>query len=170
MHATVARRALGGLVPPKIATPKLVSGASPTGSGPLAPLVAFYYKLPKGPAPVSAIRGLKARFFSGKNASGVPVLGLIGGIFLVGYTLDYQRALRFSDYRSRANMCSQFVCGFCSPPQAPQEQRALKSESNLRSGLHVPAFYDPDPIAIRRLYTSNQCCFSALPYLCPTTR
>ncbi|KAJ7836249.1 mitochondrial F1-F0 ATP synthase subunit F of fungi-domain-containing protein [Mycena olivaceomarginata] len=94
MHGTVARRALGGLVPPKIASPKLLSGASPSGSGPLAPLVAFYYKLPKGPAPVPAIRGLKARFFSGKNASATPVLGLIGGVFLVGYTLDYQLHLK----------------------------------------------------------------------------
>lgn len=123
MHGTVARRALGGLVPPKIASPKLLvrfpffslssgslmcllyltlcsqSGASPSGSGPLAPLVAFYYKLPKGPAPAPAIRGLKARFFSGKNASATPVLGLIGGVFLVGYTLDYQRASRLFELK-----------------------------------------------------------------------
>ncbi|KAJ6492625.1 hypothetical protein DFH09DRAFT_840180, partial [Mycena vulgaris] len=60
-----------------------------TGSGPLTPLVSFYSALPKGPAPIPAIRGLKARFFSGKNASAGPVLGLIGGLFLIGYTLDY---------------------------------------------------------------------------------
>ncbi|KAJ7476604.1 mitochondrial F1-F0 ATP synthase subunit F of fungi-domain-containing protein, partial [Mycena latifolia] len=83
------RRALGGLVPSKIATPKLVSGDS---TGPLGLLVAFYSKLPKGPAPASAMRGLKGRYFSGKNASAAPVLALIGGIFLIGYTVDYQRA------------------------------------------------------------------------------
>ncbi|KAJ7633607.1 mitochondrial F1-F0 ATP synthase subunit F of fungi-domain-containing protein [Mycena polygramma] len=94
MHSTLARRALGGLVPPKIASPKLLSGASPSGAGPLAPLVAFYYKLPKGPAPTPAFRGLKARYFSGKNASAAPVLWLIGGLFLVGYTLDYQLHLK----------------------------------------------------------------------------
>jgi F-type H+-transporting ATPase subunit f len=57
----------------------------------LTPLVDFYSKLPKGPAP-ARFGGLKGRFFSGKNASGAPVLALIGGIFLIGYTLDYQRA------------------------------------------------------------------------------
>ncbi|KAJ6536816.1 mitochondrial F1-F0 ATP synthase subunit F of fungi-domain-containing protein [Mycena capillaripes] len=89
MHASLARRALGGLVPPKIATPKLVSGDS---TGPLGPLVAFYSKLPKGPAPQPTMRGLKARYFSGKNASAAPVLALISGIFLIGYTIDYQSA------------------------------------------------------------------------------
>jgi hypothetical protein len=53
--------------------------------------VDFYSKLPKGPAP-ARFGGIKGRFFSGKNASGAPVLALIGGIFLIGYTLDYQRA------------------------------------------------------------------------------
>jgi F-type H+-transporting ATPase subunit f len=57
----------------------------------LTPLVDFYSKLPKGSAP-ARFGGLKGRFFSGKNASGAPVLALIGGIFLIGYTLDYQRA------------------------------------------------------------------------------
>ncbi|KAJ6538197.1 mitochondrial F1-F0 ATP synthase subunit F of fungi-domain-containing protein, partial [Mycena vulgaris] len=55
------------------------------------PLVSFYSVLPKGPAPTPAIRGLKARFFSGKNASAGPVLVLIGGLFLIGYTWDYQQ-------------------------------------------------------------------------------
>ncbi|KAJ6523227.1 mitochondrial F1-F0 ATP synthase subunit F of fungi-domain-containing protein, partial [Mycena vulgaris] len=57
----------------------------------LTPLVSFYSTLPKGPAPTPAMRGLKARFFSGKNASAGPVLGLIGGLFLIGYTMDYQQ-------------------------------------------------------------------------------
>ncbi|KAJ7837310.1 hypothetical protein B0H13DRAFT_1544024, partial [Mycena leptocephala] len=65
---------------PKIATTKLVAGNS---AGPLGPLVAFYSKLQKGPAP---IRGLKPHFFARKNASARPALALIGGLFLVGYT------------------------------------------------------------------------------------
>ncbi|KAJ7495325.1 mitochondrial F1-F0 ATP synthase subunit F of fungi-domain-containing protein [Mycena latifolia] len=93
MHGSLVRRSLHGLVPPKIATPKLVSGG-PDARGPLAPLVSFYSALPKGPAPAPAIRGLKARFFSGKNASAAPVLGLIGGLFLIGYTIDYQLHLK----------------------------------------------------------------------------
>ncbi|KAJ7897550.1 mitochondrial F1-F0 ATP synthase subunit F of fungi-domain-containing protein [Mycena olivaceomarginata] len=90
MHASPLRRQLGGLVLPKIATPRLVTGNS---GATLTPLVDFYSKLPKGPAP-ARFGGLKGRFFSGKNASGAPVLALIGGIFLIGYTLDYQLHLK----------------------------------------------------------------------------
>ncbi|KAJ7049876.1 mitochondrial F1-F0 ATP synthase subunit F of fungi-domain-containing protein [Mycena amicta] len=91
MHASLIRPSLGGLVPPKIATPKLVSGDS---AGPLGPLVSFYSKLPKGPAPKPAMSGIKGRWFSGKNASAKPVLALIGGLWLIGYTLDYQLHLK----------------------------------------------------------------------------
>ncbi|KAJ7882031.1 mitochondrial F1-F0 ATP synthase subunit F of fungi-domain-containing protein [Mycena olivaceomarginata] len=90
MHASPLRRQLGGLVPPKIATPRFVTGNS---GATLTPLVDFYSKLPKLPAP-ARFRGLKGRFFSSKNASGAPVLALIGGIFLIGYTLDYQLHLK----------------------------------------------------------------------------
>lgn len=58
----------------------------------LAPLVAFYSKLPKGPAPPPPAASLKAKFFDGKNASGKPLVYGIIGIFLIGYTLDYQSA------------------------------------------------------------------------------
>ncbi|KAJ7120727.1 mitochondrial F1-F0 ATP synthase subunit F of fungi-domain-containing protein [Mycena crocata] len=91
MHASLARRTLGGLVPPKIASPKLVSGVS---SGPLGPLVTFYSKLPQGRARAAAMMGLKARYFSGKNASAAPVVALIGGLFLIGYTIDYNLHLK----------------------------------------------------------------------------
>ncbi|KAJ6555233.1 mitochondrial F1-F0 ATP synthase subunit F of fungi-domain-containing protein [Mycena sp. CBHHK59/15] len=90
MHASPLRRQLGGLVPPKIATPRLVSGDA---AGGLGPLVDFYSKLPKGAATARA-GGLKGRLFSGKNASAAPVLGLIGGLFLIGYTIDYQLHLK----------------------------------------------------------------------------
>ncbi|KAJ7643399.1 mitochondrial F1-F0 ATP synthase subunit F of fungi-domain-containing protein [Mycena polygramma] len=90
MHPSLLRRQLGGLVPPKIATPGLVSGNS---GGGLGPLVEFYSKLPKGPAP-ARMGGIKGRFFSGKNASAAPVLALIGGLFLIGYTMDYQLHLK----------------------------------------------------------------------------
>ncbi|THU97334.1 hypothetical protein K435DRAFT_662960 [Dendrothele bispora CBS 962.96] len=85
MHASLVRRQLGGLVPPKIATPKSVSGGSGAG---LSPLVNFYSKLPKG-ATTSSTGGIKGRFFAGSNASGVPLVALIVGIFGLGYTLDY---------------------------------------------------------------------------------
>ncbi|KAF7292217.1 ATP synthase subunit f, mitochondrial [Mycena indigotica] len=91
MHASLIRRSLGGLVPPQNRHPpsSLCSGDS---AGPLGPLVSFYSKLPKGRAPAPAVAGVKGRLFSGKNASAKPVLALIGGLWLVGYTLDYQRA------------------------------------------------------------------------------
>ncbi|KAJ7495318.1 hypothetical protein FB451DRAFT_1020191 [Mycena latifolia] len=97
MHGSLIRRSLHGLVPPKIATPKLVVRCSPVAPTRVAPS----RPSSPSPAPVPAIRGLKARFFSGKNASAAPVLGLIGGLFLIGYTMDYQRA--FSHHKNHAH-------------------------------------------------------------------
>ncbi|KAJ2918706.1 hypothetical protein MD484_g1680, partial [Candolleomyces efflorescens] len=90
MHASLIRRQLGGLVPPKIATPKLVSGGSGAGLG---PLVDFYSKLPKGAA-AARVSGLKGRFFNGQNASGAPLVYLIVGLFGIGYTIDYNMHLK----------------------------------------------------------------------------
>ncbi|KAF8516442.1 mitochondrial F1-F0 ATP synthase subunit F of fungi-domain-containing protein [Hysterangium stoloniferum] len=87
MHATLARRALGHLVPPKIATPSSVSGGSASS---LTPLVEFYSKLPKGPAPQGR-RGPAAWFLNAKNASGFPILVTIAALVGMGYTLDYQK-------------------------------------------------------------------------------
>lgn len=73
----------------------LVSSVQTGGAGgSLTPLVDFYSKLPKGPAPQSNFGGLKARYFTGKNASAAPILATILGIFAVGYTIDYQSAFR----------------------------------------------------------------------------
>ncbi|OCH87933.1 hypothetical protein OBBRIDRAFT_836997 [Obba rivulosa] len=91
MQPTLIRRSLGGLVPPKIASPSLLSSGQGAG---LAPLVNFYSRLPKGPAPQPAVRGIKERYFNGKNASGLPVAATILGIFLIGYTIDYQMHLK----------------------------------------------------------------------------
>ncbi|KAF4621855.1 hypothetical protein D9613_012099 [Agrocybe pediades] len=90
MHATLIRRQLGGLVPPKIATPKLVSGGSGAGLG---PLVNFYSKLPKGNS-TARVGGIKGRYFSGDNASGKPIVALITSLFLIGYTIDYNMHLK----------------------------------------------------------------------------
>ncbi|OBZ77518.1 ATP synthase subunit f, mitochondrial [Grifola frondosa] len=87
MQPTLIRRSLGGLVPPKIATPSILSSGSGAGLG---PLVNFYSKLPKGPAPASATRGFKERYCNGKNASPAPLLFGILGILGLGYTIDYQ--------------------------------------------------------------------------------
>ncbi|KAI0674602.1 mitochondrial F1-F0 ATP synthase subunit F of fungi-domain-containing protein [Trametes maxima] len=92
MQPSLVRRQLGGLVPPKVATPSLLVilwfGCRPR------PLVNFYSKLPKGPAPSSASGGIKGRWFNGKNASAAPLLFTIFGIFGIGYTIDYQMHLK----------------------------------------------------------------------------
>ncbi|KAB5590933.1 F1-F0 ATP synthase subunit F domain-containing protein [Ceratobasidium theobromae] len=88
MHASLVRRSLKTLVPPKIASPGIVSGGSGAS---MASVVDFYSKLPKGPAPPSG-SGLKARYFDGKNASGKPFVATIVGLFLLGYTIDYNSA------------------------------------------------------------------------------
>jgi F-type H+-transporting ATPase subunit f len=91
MHASLIRRNLSGLVPPKIASPSILSAGK---GADLTPLVAFYSKLPKGPAPESAGRGIKARYFNGKNASASPIVVTMLAIFGLGYTIDYQMHLK----------------------------------------------------------------------------
>ncbi|KAF8498996.1 mitochondrial F1-F0 ATP synthase subunit F of fungi-domain-containing protein, partial [Russula emetica] len=87
MHASLVRRNLSGLVPPKIASPSIKSAGK---GADLSPLVGFYSKLPKGPAPEPAVRGIKARYFNGKNASASPIVFTVLALFGLGYTIDYQ--------------------------------------------------------------------------------
>ncbi|KAG2341542.1 hypothetical protein BDR05DRAFT_983653 [Suillus weaverae] len=91
MYASLVRRQLGGIVPPKIATPSILTSGS--GSS-LTPLVNFYSKLPKGPASTVSGGGIKARYFSGKNASAAPLVWTILGLFTFGYAIDYQMHLK----------------------------------------------------------------------------
>jgi len=91
MHASLVRRNLSGLVPPKIASPSILSAGK---GADLSPLVGFYSKLPKGPAPEPAVRGIKARYFNGKNASASPIVFTVLALFGLGYTIDYQMHLK----------------------------------------------------------------------------
>ncbi|TIB97264.1 hypothetical protein E3Q17_03466 [Wallemia mellicola] len=50
-------------------------------------------KLPKGNATQKA-SGIKGKYFDGQNSSRTPLLATIGGLFLIGYTLDYQLHLK----------------------------------------------------------------------------
>ncbi|KAI5996028.1 hypothetical protein F5J12DRAFT_725871 [Pisolithus orientalis] len=68
MRPSLVRRQMGNLIPPKITTQKLVLASSGEG---LAPLVNFYSRLPKGPAPS------QAKYFNGKNASAAPAVWVI---------------------------------------------------------------------------------------------
>ncbi|TIB94718.1 hypothetical protein E3Q19_00027 [Wallemia mellicola] len=107
MLATIARRqALKDLVPPKIATPSAVSGSE--AGARMSSVIDFYSKLPKGNATQKA-SGIKGKYFDGQNSSRTPLLATIGGLFLIGYTLDYQLHL------TRAN----------NTLRAPQEQPPL---------------------------------------------
>ncbi|KAI0046341.1 hypothetical protein FA95DRAFT_1606981 [Auriscalpium vulgare] len=91
MQPSLIRRQLGGLVPPKIASPTLLSAGQ---GADLSPLVDFYSKLPKGSAPTSSARGIKARIFTGKNASASPIVITALALFGLGYTIDYQMHLK----------------------------------------------------------------------------
>ena len=138
MHASLVRRNLSGLVPPKIASPSilvspqryLISDSNirlthairpffffflnfgllflctqSAGKGAdLSPLVAFYSKLPKGQAPEPAVRGIKARYFNGKNASASPIVVTVLALFGLGYTIDYH-----SEFQRAASI----YCYYC---------------------------------------------------------
>ncbi|KZT22817.1 hypothetical protein NEOLEDRAFT_1180566 [Neolentinus lepideus HHB14362 ss-1] len=97
MHASLVRRQLGGLVPPKVATPSILSSGQGAG---LAPLVQFYSKLPKGSASAPAGFSIKARYFNGKNASGKPLVALLLGMATIGYTIDYNTHLKHHKNRA----------------------------------------------------------------------
>ncbi|KAI9634545.1 F1F0-ATPsyn F [Dioszegia hungarica] len=93
MFASSVRRSLGGLIPPKIATPGAVSSGGTSAR--TASVIEFYSKLPKGPKPESERPGgLRGRYFEGKNASGAPFLATILILFGLGYTIDYNMHLK----------------------------------------------------------------------------
>ncbi|GAA6017228.1 hypothetical protein JCM10207_002577 [Rhodosporidiobolus poonsookiae] len=88
---------LASLVPPKIASASAV-GAAPSAAR-MNTVVGFYSALPKGPAAakkvgLSPLARYKARYFDGPNASAAPFLHVIVGMFLVGYTIDYNMHLK----------------------------------------------------------------------------
>ncbi|GJN92858.1 hypothetical protein Rhopal_005898-T1 [Rhodotorula paludigena] len=88
---------LAALVPPKIASASAIG--APQTAARNAKIVQFYSALPKGPAPkkqvgLSPFAQYKARYFDGENASAAPFLHAIVGLFLVGYTIDYNMHLK----------------------------------------------------------------------------
>ncbi|KAL7341433.1 mitochondrial F1-F0 ATP synthase subunit F of fungi-domain-containing protein [Rhodotorula toruloides] len=88
---------LAALIPPKLASPSAIG--APSSAARMAKVVEFYSALPKGPAPkkrvgASPLARYKARYFDGPNASAAPFLHVIGGLFLLGYTIDYNMHLK----------------------------------------------------------------------------
>ncbi|EEH22561.2 hypothetical protein PABG_04772 [Paracoccidioides brasiliensis Pb03] len=60
-------------------------------------IVGFYEKLPRGPAPEIKPTGLLGRYqarYFGKNPSAMPIIHVIGGLILLGYSMDYYFHLR----------------------------------------------------------------------------
>ncbi|CDH49877.1 hypothetical protein RO3G_09471 [Lichtheimia corymbifera JMRC:FSU:9682] len=95
----VFRRAYStkALIPPNVAAATKVSGSGAKDAQ-LAQLVTFYKNLPKGtaeaPKPSGPWARYKARYIDGENASVTPLLHLIFGVFVAGYTIDYHFHLK----------------------------------------------------------------------------
>ncbi|ORZ00474.1 mitochondrial F1-F0 ATP synthase subunit F of fungi-domain-containing protein [Syncephalastrum racemosum] len=96
--STVFRRAYSTktLIPPNVAAATKLSGSAKDAQ--IAQLVSFYQKLPKGAAAQAKPSGpwgrYKARYIDGDNASVTPLLHLIFGVFVAGYTIDYHFHLK----------------------------------------------------------------------------
>ncbi|KAJ5699917.1 hypothetical protein N7455_011813 [Penicillium solitum] len=92
----IARRGLSTLIPPKVASPNAIGAAQDAAR--MERVVTFYAGLPRGPAaavkPTGLIGRYQARYFNGKNASGVPLIHAIGGILILGYSMEYYFHLR----------------------------------------------------------------------------
>ncbi|EAW18276.1 F1F0 ATP synthase subunit f [Aspergillus fischeri NRRL 181] len=86
----IARRGLSTLIPPK------AIGAAKDAAR-MERVVNFYARLPRGSAPEVKPTGLigryQARYF-GKNPSAAPLAHAIGGILLIGYSMEYYFHLR----------------------------------------------------------------------------
>ncbi|KAI8875673.1 hypothetical protein K501DRAFT_263410 [Backusella circina FSU 941] len=84
------------LIPPNVAAATRLSGSAKDGQ--ITQLVDFYKKLPKGTVqavkPSGPFARYKARYIDGDNASVTPLLHLIFGVFVVGYTIDYHFHLK----------------------------------------------------------------------------
>ncbi|KAJ5449294.1 hypothetical protein N7445_004115 [Penicillium cf. griseofulvum] len=79
-----------------VASPNAIGAAQDAAR--MERVVTFYAGLPRGPAaavkPTGLIGRYQARYFNGKNASGVPFIHAIGGILILGYSMEYYFHLR----------------------------------------------------------------------------
>ncbi|BFZ56638.1 ATP synthase f chain, mitochondrial precursor [Savitreella phatthalungensis] len=81
---------LRNLIPPKIANPNAIGVAADAAR--MTRVVSFYKALPRGPAPKQT--GYVATNIHGDKPSGKPMLYLMGGLFLIGYSIDYALHLK----------------------------------------------------------------------------
>ncbi|PKI83578.1 hypothetical protein MVES_002440 [Malassezia vespertilionis] len=87
-------------IPPKLATPESVSGGA--GVSNTNAVVDFYKALPKGNEPQKHSSSIKSKYFNGKNASGKPLVFIIGFLMVFGYTLEYNGHLTYALRKDRA--------------------------------------------------------------------
>ncbi|KAL1955290.1 hypothetical protein VTO42DRAFT_8822 [Malbranchea cinnamomea] len=89
------KRGISTLIPPKIASPTAIGAAKDAAR--MERVGDFYARLPRGPAPEVKPTGLfqryQARYF-GKNPSKMPLVHIIVGVMLFGYSVEYYTHLR----------------------------------------------------------------------------
>ncbi|KID88722.1 mitochondrial F1F0 ATP synthase subunit F Atp17 [Metarhizium guizhouense ARSEF 977] len=108
----VTRRALSTLIPPKVASPKLVRlgmdisvtlgyVGSAIGGAPdalrMQRVVSFYEKLPRGAVPEAKAKGLLGRYqakYFGKKTSVQPIIHVLALLIGIGYAQNYYFHLR----------------------------------------------------------------------------
>ncbi|EEQ30732.1 ATP synthase f chain [Microsporum canis CBS 113480] len=91
----IVRRGISTLIPPKIASPSAIGAAKDAAR--MERVSDFYARLPRGPAPEVKPTGIFARYqaaYFGKNASSAPLVHLIVGLTLLGYSIQYVTHLR----------------------------------------------------------------------------
>ncbi|CCE65085.1 hypothetical protein TPHA_0J02650 [Tetrapisispora phaffii CBS 4417] len=96
LQKIVLRRGLSTLIPPKVVSPQNL-GSAPNAQR-INKVVDFYKRLPQGSQPAAAPNGLvaryKAKYFDGDNAGLKPVVHLVAGILVLGYSMEYYFHLR----------------------------------------------------------------------------
>ncbi|KAJ6492628.1 hypothetical protein DFH09DRAFT_1338157 [Mycena vulgaris] len=125
MHGSLTR----GFPFPRSSLPALTapSPAPPPAPAPHPPRL-LLLRPPQSSAPTPAVRGLEARFFSGKNASAGRA-GSYWRLVLIGYTMDQLHLSTYTSLLGGAGLTSSFTTS--------QEQRALERDGG-EGGVMLP--------------------------------
>ncbi|KAF2859879.1 hypothetical protein K470DRAFT_271161 [Piedraia hortae CBS 480.64] len=87
---------VSSIIPPKVASPNAIGAAADATR--MQRVVSFYEKLPRGPAPQPKPRNLlhryQLRYMTGRNASAMPLVHVIGTLMVLGYAQNYYFHLR----------------------------------------------------------------------------
>ncbi|KMU78243.1 hypothetical protein CISG_07083 [Coccidioides immitis RMSCC 3703] len=91
----IVRRGISTLIPPKIASPSAIGAAKDAAR--MERVGNFYAKLPRGPAPAVKPSGFFERYQAkhfGKKPTAKPLIHIIVGMTLLGYSIQYITHLR----------------------------------------------------------------------------